>query len=133
MYCCRWRAGLCTLEIMWSIFKRIQNFKKQFVFLSICFKLPILWNVTIRTYFHFKTQNEIKTTNELMYGCSNLASCNGELKGHVIITALFLSYGMVNTKNYVFNFRKLVNEKRQANFIYFIWAVSSLLKLEKKS
>lgn len=85
--------------------------------MSIYFKLPILWNVTIRTYFHFKTQNEIKTTNELMYGCSNLASCSGELKGHVIKTALFLSYGMVNTKNYVFNFRKVVNEKRQISFI----------------
>lgn len=58
--------------------------------------------------------------NELIYGCSKLPSCSGELKGHVIITALFLSYGMVNTKNYVSNFRKVVNGKRQANVIYFV-------------
>lgn len=39
---------------------------------------------------------------------------------------------MVNTKKYVSNFRKVVNEKRHANFIYFIWAVLLLLKSEKR-
>lgn len=67
-----------------------------------------------------------------MYGCSKLSSCSEELQGHVIITALFLSCGMVNTKNYVSNFRKVVNEKRQTKFIYLFWVVSLLLKSGKK-
>lgn len=77
-------------------------------------------------------QNEIKTINELMHGCSKLSSCSEELQGHVIVTALFLSCGMVNTKNYVSNFRKVVNEKRHTKFIYLFWVVSLLLKSGKK-
>lgn len=109
-------------------------FALRFVFMSISFELSILSNVAIRTHFHFKTENKIQTTSELMYGCSNLSSFIRGLKGHVTIAALFLSYRVVNSKTYAFNFIKVVNEKyRQISFFIQAGFFIAKIRSEKKN